>query len=65
MTELLSVQALAKRLERNPSNVFRAIKRLKIQPSCQSGTYKFYSPETVDLLRQAMRSKNKPKAANQ
>jgi hypothetical protein len=56
----LSCADIAKRLDRHVVSVFRCIERLEIQPVITTdGGFKFYDCATVELVRSAMRARNR------
>lgn len=55
---LLSRREIAKRLNRSPMGVNKALKRLDIQPSFTSGTYHYYDESILEKLRNEMRRMN-------
>lgn len=58
----LSCSELALILKRNPVSVFRAIKRIGLEPELTTGTgYKFYPHASIKTIGDAMRAPNRPK----
>ncbi len=59
---LLNANQIAIELGRQPSSVIDKIASLGIAPSHQSGKRRFYSPEVLETLRDAMRAPNRKPA---
>jgi hypothetical protein len=56
----LTCGQIAKELSRNVVSVFRAIKRLRIEPEMTTaGGFKFYNVEVIEILRAEMRAPNR------
>lgn len=60
ITELVTANAIAKELNRTTRAVIDAIHREGIAPVSVSGQMKLYAPETIEMVRSAMRAPNKP-----
>jgi hypothetical protein len=59
--EMLSVRAIARKLERSPQGVKDALRRLgdKVKPVAVVPGATYYDPGVVDLVREEMRRPNK------
>ena len=60
---LFTCSDMARTLRRNTTSIWRAIKRLKIQPVSiiSNGTVKLYNSAALDLIRAEIRTPNRTK----
>lgn len=61
--ELVTANAIAKRIQRAPRSVLAALRRLNIQAEASQGKFLLYHPDVIEKVRTSMRKPNRMQPA--